>query len=266
MFKAILYYLLLIFEFVMTIFIAGFGLGIYLAHSGGNPQAAIVANSFSYIFLFYLLSIIVIWFTFHKAKFSRFSWGKVVPGKRWKAMLYTTLPIFGCILSYYSITQLLGISINMSQLRSWGYVYTVPFMVFGSFLTAYVFYGAILEELIKCRKKKWVALLTLMLMMVPISLFAISDERFGGVVFLIDVLFSTLYGFFAYWKTRSSIILYVVYLTINLIPFNLGPTPLCVILGILGLVMMFVGGKFLYHHGQEMLVDENEDMSDSYSI
>lgn len=266
MFKAILYYLLLILEFVMTMFIAGFALGIYLAHSGGNIKADIVANSFSYIFGFYLLAIIVVWFTFHKAKFSKFSWGKVAPEKKWKAMLYTTLPIFGFTLSYYSVTQLLGISINMSQLRSFGYVYTIPFMVFGSFLTAYVYYGAILEELIKCGKKKWVALLTLILMVVPISLFAISDERFGGAVFLIDVLFSTWYGFYAYWKTRSSIILFVLYVAINLIPFNLGPTPLCIALGILGLAMMFVGGKFLRRHGQEMLVKEDDDFLDSYHI
>ena len=258
MFKAILYYLLMIFEFIITMFGAGLVLGIYISHAGIENKAMQLEKSVPLLLCFWLLGMLVIWFTFYKAKFAKFSFGLVAPNKKWKAMLYTTLPIFGFTLFYYSLTQLLGISINISELKYFSYVYTIPFMVVGSFISAYIFYGAILEELIKCGKSKWVSFLTLFLMVFFLSFFAVLNERFGGIVFLIDVFVTTVYAFFIYYLTRSSIILFVIYVTANLIPFNLGPTPLCVALGIVGLAMAIYGAMLLNKGKSEILIKEDE--------
>ena len=52
----------------------------------------------------------------------------------------------------------------------------LPLMLVGTFISAYVFYGAILEELLKSGKKKWVVLLVYLLMIMPTTLTALASH------------------------------------------------------------------------------------------
>ena len=104
MLKAILYYILLIAEFIVTLFVGGIALSFYIIYKTKQGaitnEAAFLNDASPVIILFSLLSMVIVWFTFYKAKFSKFTLGKVLPVTKWKAMLYTSLPMVGFTLAY----------------------------------------------------------------------------------------------------------------------------------------------------------------------
>ncbi len=261
MLKAILYYLLLIAEFLITIIIGGSLVGIYMAigeTKGYLSNEKAFANEISPILIgMSFLSMFLVWFTFGHYKFSKFSLGKVNPVNKWKAMLYTCLPMFGITLAYTAAINLFHIDFLPKEMAQMEYTHYLPFAIIGSFFSAYVFYGAIQEELIRSGKKKWVQLLTLCLMLLPACIMSVTET--GD--FSIDLTFlgfiSTVYGCWMYGKTRSTILLFVIYFTSNIIPFNIPSTPLCIVLIVVGIIMA-VGGFRILRDNLPQLLTENE--------
>lgn len=265
MLKAILYYILLIAEFIVTLFVGGIALSFYIIYKTKQGaitnEAAFLNDASPVIILFSLLSMVFVWFTFYKAKFSKFTLGKVLPVTKWKAMLYTSLPMFGFTLAYYAAMNLFQIHFLPKEMDELGYLAFIPYAVVGSFFSAYVFYGAIQEELIRCGIKKWGQLLTLCLMMFPMCVFSVSEETNIRWEYLALLgMISTCYGFWIYGKTRSTIVLFAVYFTSNLIPSQIPSAPLAVSLIIIGLAMTVWGGIILQKKWLEMLEEEDIDL------
>lgn len=263
MLKAILYYILLIAEFIVTLFVGGIALSFYIMYKstkGGIANEAAFLNNASPIFIFFsLLSMVIVWVTFYKAKFSKFTLGKVLPAVKWKAMLYTSLPLFGFTLAYYAALNLLQIHFLPKEMNELGYLAFVPYAVVGSFFSAYVFYGAIQEELIRCGKKKWIQLLTLCLMMFPLCLLIISEENNLRWEYLTLLgLISTCYGFWIYGKTRSSILLFAIYFVSNLVPTQIKSESLAIFLIVIGLAITVWGYVNLRKKMPLVLTNEEE--------
>ena len=265
MLKAILYYILLIAEFIITIFIGGLGLGLFMTYYSQKhaiADKATVMNDVSPIIItFSLLSMVIVWFTFYKAKFSKFTLGKVHSAAKWKTMLYTTLPIFGITLAYYAAMSIFHIHFLPKEMSELGYLSFVPYAIVGSFFSAYVFYGAIQEELIKCGKKKWVQLLVLIFMMLPASILSVSEE--GNISWehlgILGIL-STCYGFWIYGKTRSTIILFMVYFFPNLIPAKIEslPLPIAISLFFVG-VALTIYGSIVLRKNLPIMIEKDEN-------
>lgn len=264
MLKAILYYLLLIAEFLITIILCGLVVGMYMSvamqtgYYGKNEQAFANAT-FPIMVGFLLVSILIIWGTFGYYKFSKFSLGKVQPAAKWKTMLYTTLPIFGFTLAFYAFMELFHIKFLPKEMTEMKYTIFLPYAFFGSFLSAYVFYGAIQEELIKSGKKLWVQMLTLCIMMLPACAMVVTSEGDVSLHFTIIGMISTLYACWVYEKTRSTIILLVVYLLPNFIPFTTGSVPLSIALLVVGIALTIYGGITVKKKLPEMLEEKDED-------
>lgn len=133
-------------------------------------------------------------------------------------------------------------------------------MLVGTFISAYVFYGAILEELLKSGKKKWVVLLVYLLMIMPTTLTAGSGEGMAlWIFYVLAALPCTLYGFWLYCKTRSSIVIFAVYLISNMVPSNLGSNRVTILVCILGLGMMGYGFYLLKKNIEPLLIQEDEE-------
>ena len=265
MLKAILYYILLIAEFFVTLAIGGFLLGLYLSFCFQKEEisskTALISESTPVVTAFCILSMLVVWFTFHKAKFSKFTLGKVRREAKWQAMLYASLPIFGFTMAYYAMMSLFHIHFLPKELTDMSFIASLPFILVGSFFSAYVFYGAIQEELIRCGKKKWVQLLTLCIMMLPACVLTVSSEGDVSVEhFGVPGILSTCYAFWVYGKTRSTIVLFVVYIMSNLVPYQLAlaPLPISIICAILGLVIM-VYGYFQLKRKFSLTINQDED-------
>lgn len=263
MLKAILYYLLLIAEFLITIILGGLVVGMYMAvamQTGyyGKKEQAFENAVFPIMAIILLVGILVIWGTFGHYKFSKFSFGKVRPAAKWKAMLYTPLPIFGFTLAFYAITNLLHLNFLPKEMTEMKYIIFLPYAFFGSFLSAYVFYGAIQEELIKSGKKLWVQMLTLCIMMLPACVLVVTSEGDISLHFTILGMISTIYACWVYEKTRSTIILLAVYILPNLIPFSFGSVPLGIALLIVGIAITVCGGITVLKKIPEMLEEEEE--------
>lgn len=265
MLKAILYYILLIAEFIITIFGCGIAIGIYIAlcmdKQDFTNKEEIVNKLSPMLIVIIMISMLIIWLTFHKAKFSKFTLGKVIPSQKWKAMLFTSLPIMGVTLLYYTLMNLLQIQFVPKEMEEISYINFIPFALFGSFITAYVFYGAILEELIKCGKKTWVQILTLCIMTLPFSTFSVSRENHISWEFL--AILATICIFYSVWtygKTRSTTILFVLYLASNLIPFFTGKLalPISLLLLAIGLALTIYGIIGLRKYLPEM-IEKDED-------
>lgn len=258
MLKAILYYILLIAEFIITIFIGGFALGLYLAFYSQKEtitdKTSFMNDASPIVIGFSILSMLLVWFTFYKAKFSKFTLGKVLPITKWKAMLYTSLPMFGFTLAYYAVMNLFHIHFLPKEMTEMSYLKFFPFAIIGAFFSAYVFYGAIQEELIRCRKKKWVQLLTLCIMMLPASCLPISeDANIQWIYLFILGMLSTSYGFWIYSKTRSTIILFVAFFMSNLVPSSISSIPLAITLIFVGLGLTIYGFIALHKELPEMI-------------
>ena len=162
MLKAILYYILFLAEYLITIFLGGFLVGLYYGneHGFGLPQPADRALKESCLSVYNshrFLGILIVWFTFGHYKFSRFSLGKVIPAAKWKAMTICTMPILGFTMVFYSIMNLFHLDFLPKQMMDISYLGFLPFNINGSFIFAYIFFGAIQEELIRYGKKSWVA-------------------------------------------------------------------------------------------------------------
>ncbi len=96
MLKAILYYILFLAEYLITIFLGGFLVGLYMAMnmpSGSHSQqiGGLEESIYPFMIVIGFLGILIVWFTFGHYKFSRFSLGKVVPAAKWKAMTICTI-------------------------------------------------------------------------------------------------------------------------------------------------------------------------------
>ncbi len=263
MLKAILYYILLIAEFIITIFIGGFVLGLYLAFYSQKEtitdKTTFINDASPIVIGFSILSMLLVWFTFYRAKFSKFTLGKVLTTTKWKTMFYTSLPMFGFTLAYYAVMNLFHIHFLPKEMTEISYLKFFPFAIVGAFFSAYVFYGAIQEELIRCRKKKWVQLLTLCIMMLPASCLPISeDANIQWIYLFILGMLSTSYGFWIYSKTRSTIILFVAYFMSNLVPSSISSIPLAITLIFVGLGLTIYGFIALHKELPEMIEkDEN---------
>lgn len=263
MLKAILYYLLLIAEFVITLFIGAFALGLYLAFFTEKERLAdkssILSDAYLTIMGFSVLGMLIVWFTFYKSKFSKFTLGKVLPSAKWKTMLYSSLPLLGFTMAYYAILNLFQIHFLPKTITEMGFLRFIPFAVVGSFFNAYVFYGAIQEELIKSGKKKWVQLLTLCLMMLPACTMTVSEE--GNISWEhlgIMGIISTCYSFWIYGKTRSTIILFVVYFVSNLVPSHIESAPMSIGLMVIGVLLIIYGMLTLRKELPEMIEEDTK--------
>lgn len=163
MLKAILYYILFLAEYLITIFIGGFLVGFYLAinipsgshsHQIEGPEESIYPfiqeeSIYPFIMVIGFLGILIVWFTFGHYKFSRFSLGKVIPADKWKAMTICTMPILGFTMVFYSIMNLFHLDFLPKQMMEMSYLGFLPYNIIGSFISVYIFYGAIQEELIR---------------------------------------------------------------------------------------------------------------------
>ncbi len=152
MLKAILYYILFLAEYLITIFLGGFLVGLYMAmnmDSGSHSQqiGALKESVYPFIIVIGFLGILIVWFTFGHYKFSRFSLGKVIPAAKWKAMTICTMPILGFTMVFYSIMNLFHLDFLPKQMMDISYLGFLPFNINGSFISAYIFFGAIQEEL-----------------------------------------------------------------------------------------------------------------------
>ena len=264
MLKAILYYILLIAEFLITIILSGVVMGLYMSvvmktgYYAKNEQA-LENVALPFITGFLLVAMLVIWGTFGYYKFSKFSLGKVRPAAKWKTMLYTTLPIFGFTLAFYATMNLSHIKFLPKEMLEMKYTTFLPYAFFGSFMSAYVFYGAIQEELIKSGKKLWVQMLTLCLMMLPACIMVVTTDGGVSMHFTLLGIITTLYCCWTYEKTRSSITLFVVYLLPNLIPYTIESMPVNIILLVVGIAITIYGGITVQKKIPEMLEEKDED-------
>ena len=98
-------------------------------------------------------------------------------------------------------------------------------------------------------------------MMLPMCVFSVSEETNIRWEYLALLgMISTCYGFWIYGKTRSTIVLFAVYFTSNLIPSQIPSAPLAVSLIIIGLAMTVWGGIILQKKWLEMLEEEDIDL------
>ena len=168
--------------------------------------------------------------------------------------------MMGFTLAYYALMSYFDIHFIPKEMSQFGFFQFLPLMLVGSFMSAYVFYGAILEELLKSGKKKWVVLLVYLLMIMPTTLTAGSGEGMAlWIFYVLAALPCTLYGFWLYCKTRSSIVIFAVYLISNMVPFNLGSNWVTILVCILGLGMMGYGFYLLKKNIEPLLIQEDEE-------
>ena len=264
MLKAILYYILFLAEYLITIFLGGFLVGLYMAmnmHSGSHSQqiGALKESIYPFIIVIGFLGILIVWFTFGHYKFSRFSLGKVIPAAKWKAMTICTMPILGFTMVFYSIMNLFHLDFLPKQMMDISYLGFLPFNINGSFISAYIFFGAIQEELIRCGKKRWVQLLTLSIMMLPACMMSVTTSGDINVDLTVQGFITLCYCSWIYGKTRSTIILIVLYFVSNLVPFHFESKVLGILLLIAGTALTIGGFAALSRKLPEMLVKDEDE-------
>lgn len=241
MFKSILYYILMIAEFCSTMFVGGIVIGIYLAVSGkleevnANDQASFLKAGTPIIYVFCILAMLISWFTFSKAKFSKFTLGRVNPAYKWKAMFWYTLPLFGITLMFIALFNLLGIKIYNKEIMPLDYIGMLPMILISSFISAYIIFGAIYEELIKCGKKTWVSYLTVLVFsIIPFIATTLGQSLTWIIMMMIWSIVQTSLLFYIYKTTRSTIVTFVACIICNLIPTDISSIPLCTAMGCFG--------------------------------
>ena len=247
MLKAILYYILFIAVVGITLLFGGFLIGIFIAigadkgYLDDRTTAALSTPSSPLIIGMVLLCMLTIWFTFRHYKFSKFSMGKVVSNSKWKAITFGSMPILGITMVYYAAMNLLHIDFLPEDMTGLDFIAFVPYAIFGSFLAAFVYFGAIQEELIRNGKKKWVQYLTLCLMMMPTSI--LTGTKTGDYAFSLTIvsIIITCYCCWYYEKTRSTIVLFACYLISNLVPFKFDSMPLGIALIVVGIPLTVYG-------------------------
>lgn len=241
MFKSVLYYILMIAELCSTMFVGGIVMGIYLAFSGkleeGNAhnQASFLKEGAPIIYVFCILAMLILWFTFSKAKFSKFTLGRVNPAYKWKAMFWYTLPLFGITLMFIALFNLLDIKIYNKEIMPFDYIGMLPMILIGSFISAYIIFGAIYEELIKCGKKTWVSYLTVLVFsIIPFIATTLGQSLTWIIMMMIWSIVQTSLLFYIYKTTRSTIVAFVACIICNLIPTDISSIPLCTAMGCFG--------------------------------
>ena len=174
-------------------------------------------------------------------------------------MTICTMPILGFTMVFYSIMNLFHLDFLPKQMMDISYLGFLPFNINGSFISAYIFFGAIQEELIRCGKKSWVQLLTLSIMMLPASMMSVTPSGDINVDLTVLGFITLCYCSWIYGKTRSTIILFVLYFVSNLVPFHFESKVLGILLLIAGAALTIGGLAALSRKLPEMLVkDENE--------
>lgn len=238
MFKSILYYILMIAEFCSTMFVGGIVMGIYLAVSGkleevnANDQASFLKAGAPIIYVFCILAILILWFTFSKAKFSKFTLGRVNPAYKWKAMFWYTLPLFGITMMFIALFNFLEIDIYF---MAFSYMERLPMILIGSFISTYIIFGAIHEELIKCGKKTWVSYLAVLAFsIIPFIATTLGQSLTWIIMMMIWSIVQTSILFYIYKTTRSTIVVFVACIICNLIPTDISSIPLCTAMGCFG--------------------------------
>ncbi len=241
MFKSVLYYILMIAEFCSTMFVGGIVIGIYLAVSGkleevnANDQASFLKAGIPILYVFCILAMLILWFTFSKAKFSKFTLGRVNPAYKWKAMFWYTLPLFGITLMFIALFNLLGIDIYNKEIMPLDYIGMLPMILISSFISAYIIFGAIYEELIKCGKKTWVSYLTILVFsIIPFIATTLGQSLTWIIMMMIWSIVQTSLLFYIYKTTRSTIVTFVACIICNLIPTDISSIPLCTAMGCFG--------------------------------
>lgn len=241
MFKSILYYILMIAEFCSTMFVGGIVIGIYLAVSGkleevnANDQASFLKAGAPIIYVFCILAMLILWFTFSKAKFSKFTLGRVNPAYKWKAMFWYTLPLFGITLMFIALFNLLDIKIYNKEIMPLDYIGMLPMILISSFISAYIIFGAIYEELIKCGKKTLVSYLTVLVFsIIPFIATTPGQSLTWIIMMMIWSIVQTSLLFYIYKTTRSTIVTFVACIICNLIPTDISSIPLCTAMGCFG--------------------------------
>ena len=241
MFKSVLYYILMIAELCSTMFVGGIVIGIYLAVSGkleevnANDQAALITAGTPILYVFCILAIFILWFTFSKAKFSKFTLGRVNPAHKWKAMFWYTLPLLGTTMTFIAIFNFLRIDIYNKDIIPFGYMERLPMILIGSFISAYIIFGAIYEELIKCGKKTWVSYLAVLVFsIIPFIATTLGQSLTWIIMMMIWSIVQTSLLFYIYKTTRSTIVAFVACIICNLIPTDISSIPLCTAMGCFG--------------------------------
>ena len=269
MFKSILYYILMIAEFCSTMFVGGIVMGIYLAVSGkmeednAIDQASILETGAPILYVFCILALLILWFTFSKAKFSKFTLGRVNPAHKWKAMFWYTLPLLGTTMTFIALFNLLGIKVYNKDIMPYDYIERLPMILIGSFISAYIIFGAIYEELIKCGKKTWVSYLAVLVFSIIPFFFTttLSQSLTWIIMMMIWSIVQTSLLFYIYKITRSTILAFVACIICNLVPTDISNIPLCFAMGSFGftLVSSSVGsyyGAKMSGRDTEYLLDE----------
>ena len=268
MFKSVLYYILMIAELCSTMFVGGIVMGIYLAFSGkleeGNAhdQASFLKEGAPILYVFCILAILILWFTFSKAKFSKFTLGRVNPAHKWKAMFWYTIPLLGTTMTFIALFNFLGIDIYNKDIMPFGYMERLPMILIGSFISAYIIFGAIYEELIKCGKKTWVSYLAVLVFsIIPFIATSLGQSLTWIIMMMIWSIVQTSLLFYIYKTTRSTIVAFVACTICNLIPTDISNIPLCFAMGSFGftLVTSSVGsyyGAKMSGRDTEYLLDE----------
>ena len=125
-------------------------------------------------------------------------------------------------------------------------------------LVMVMYFGAIQEELIRCGKKSWVQLLTLSIMMLPASMMSVTSSGDINVYLTVLGFISLCYCSWIYSKTRSTIILIVLYFVSNLVPFQFESKVLGILLLIAGTALTIGGFAALSRKLPEMLVKDED--------
>ena len=244
MLKAILYYILFLAEYLSTIFLGGFLVGLYMAlniPSGSHSQQieGLEESIYPFMIVIGFLGILIVWFTF----------GHYI----------CTMPILGFTMVFYSIMNLFHLDFLPKQMMDISYLGFLPYNIIGSFISVYIFFGAIQEELIRCGKKRWVQLLTLSIMMLPASMMSATPSGDINVDLTVLGFITLCYCSWIYGKTRSTIILIVLYFVSTLVPFHFESKVLGILLLIAGTALTIGGFAALSRKLPEMLVKDEDE-------
>lgn len=108
-------------------------------------------------------------------------------------------------------------------------------ILIGSFISAYIIFGAIYEELIKCGKKTWVSYLTVLVFsIIPFIATTLGQSLTWIIMMMIWSIVQTSLLFYIYKTTRSTIVTFVACIICNLIPTDISSIPLCTAMGCFG--------------------------------
>ena len=123
----------------------------------------------------------------------------------------------------------------MLRQRACSYMERLPMILIGSFISAYIIFGAICEELIKCGKKTWVSYLTVLVFsIIPFIATTLGQSLTWIIMMMIWSIVQTSLLFYIYKTTRSTIVTFVACIICNLIPTDISSIPLCTAMGCFG--------------------------------